>query len=302
MDFYKQKDFGELISAPFIFFGKNLKPFVVGLLVFVGPFILTESILIGYFNFIPAKDVITQIQNIGLNKPGNAYFIQFFELFKNFMLYTYICVFVKIYVKNEIENIEMNDIWKEIRRFYWPVAGAQILGGIIIIIGTFLIVIPGIYLAVVLAPLFAIIVFEEKGVLISFSRTFDLIKGNWWLTFGLFIVLFIVLTTVSGVLYLLANTVSGFISSGSAVSVIVNILDLSLELLISTFLILLPVFIYGHLIAEKEQPELSDKINQIFDDKGDTTDEIVQPEENPDKDNGNRFLDETDTDRFKPKD
>lgn len=301
MTFYKQKDFGELISAPFVFFGKNFKPFVVGLLVFVGPFILTESILIGHFNFSPAKDVITQIQNIGINKPGTAYFIQFFEFFKNIMLYTYICVFVKIYVKNEDGNIETEDIWNEIRRFYWPVAGAQILGGIIIIIGFFLVVIPGIYLAVAFAPLFAIIVFEEIGISKSLSRSFELIKGNWWLTFGLFIVMFILLTTASGVISLLANTVSGFITPGSAVSVITNILDLSIELLISTFLILVPVFIYGHLIAEKEQPELTGKINEIFDDNEDTNEDPVQTEETPNKDEENRFSDENDTDRFKPK-
>jgi len=296
MEFYKQKDFGELISAPFIFFGKQFKPFFTGLLIFVGPFILIESVLIGYFNFSPAEDIITQIQTIGTNKPGSSYFIKFFEFFKNIMLYTYIGVFVKLFVNSGGQKTETQDIWREIRRFYWPVAGGQILGGIIIAVGLILIVIPGIYLAVALSPLFVVIIFEESGVSKSITRSFELIKGNWWLIFGLFIVLFIMLITASGVLFLLTGTVFSFVSQGTVVSVISNVLDLSFELIISVFLILLPLFLYGHLIGEKEQPELTEKIKDIIDPENETI-----TEEESESGSENRFLNDDDTDRFKPK-
>jgi len=301
MEFYTQKDFGQLISAPFIFFGKEFKPLITSILIFVGPFIVIESILIGYFNFSPAKDVVTQIQNIGANTSGTAYFIQFFEFFKNIMLYTFIAVYAKIYVQKGTGNIETADVWKGISRFYWPVAGGQLLGGIIIVIGFLLIVIPGIYLAVALAPLFVIIVFEENGISKSLTKSFELIKGSWWLVLGLFIVMFIMLTTASGILYLLSESVFGIVAPGSVNSAIYNVFDLSFELLISTFLILLPIFIYGHLIAEKEQPELVNKIAEISDNNEDPTEKETKTIDDPENLDENRFLDDTDTDRFKPK-
>ncbi len=296
MEFYKEKDFGELISAPFIFFIKEIKPFLTGLLFFVGPFILLESVLIGYFNFSSTKDIFMQIQNLGTLKSSPSYVIPLIEFLKNVMLYTFISAYVKIYITQGAGNIETDDIWREIKRFFWPVAGGQILGGIIIVLGFIFIIIPGIYLAVALSPLFVIIVFEEKGVLNSFSRSFELIKGRWWLIFGLFVLLFIMLTTVSGIISLITGAVLGFASQGSLTYILSTIFDLSFELLISTFMILLPVFLYGHLISEKEQPELRSKINKIADaedNMNETNDENV-PE--------NRFAeDNDDTDRFKPK-
>ncbi len=300
MEFYKQKDFGELLSAPFIFFGKQFKPFVTGLLIFIGPFILIESVLIGYFNFSPANDIITQIQTIGLSKPGSSYFIKFFEFFKNVMLYTYIGVYVKLFVNSNGQKTDPQDIWREIRRFYWPVAGGQILGGIIIAIGFILIIIPGIYLAVALSPLFVIIIFEESGVSKSITRSFELIKGSWWITFGLFLLLFIMLTTASGMLLLLTETVFSSVSQGAVFLTVSNLLEFSFELIISTFLILFPVFLYGYLVGEKEHPELTQKINDIITQKEEDAEEKDNPAEAETKEEENRFLND-DTNRFKPK-
>ena len=299
MEFYKQKDFGELISTPFIFFGKQFKPFITGLVIFVGPFILIESVLIGYFNFSPSNDLITQIQTIGTNKSLSSYFIKFFEFFKNIMLYTYIGGYVKLFVNSRGQKTEIQDVWKEICRFYWPVAGGQILGGIIIAVGFILLVIPGIYLAVALSPLFVVIIFEESGISKSITRSFELIKRNWWMIFALFIVLFIMLTTASGVLYLLTEIVSPFISQGAIFLTISNLSELSFEGIISVFLILLPVFLYGHLIGETEQLELRKKINEIYTDNPDT-EENENLSETETKEEENRFLND-DTDRFKPK-
>ncbi len=302
MDFYKQKDFGQLISAPFIFFGKEFKTLVSGLLVFIGPFILTEYILINRFHFQPAESISAQLQNLGnSNFTGTLFIMLLISFFQNVMLYTYISAYIKTLSHEGFGNVKIQQIWSEMKQIYWPNAGGLFLGSIIIVIGFFLIFFPGIYLAVALYPLFAIIVFEEKGVLQSISRSFELIKGNWWLAFGLIIIMGIILITLVAVLTFFFQYLYGFIAGGTSLFVLNNVTNSLLDVFSSLFFISTPIFLYGHLIAKKEQPELVNKIAEISDNNEDSTDEETQLSDDTEKSDENRFMNDNDNDRFKPK-
>ena len=56
--------------------------------------------------------------------------------------------------------------------------------------------IPGIYLGTVLSLATSIMVFEEKSVGDTFSHAFTLIKGEWWNTFGVLIVVWLLLVVL----------------------------------------------------------------------------------------------------------
>lgn len=68
---------------------------------------------------------------------------------------------------------------------------------LIVIAGTLVFVLPGIYLAVVLTLAIPIYVFEEESIGSSLSRSFKLIAGKWWSTFGLIIVSSIMASVIS---------------------------------------------------------------------------------------------------------
>ncbi len=300
MEIYNKRDFGELIGAPFIFFGKEIKTLLTGIVIFIGPFILSEIILKRWFGFQSVENIYTQFQNFQYSFDGTSFFMMIFGFFQNVMLYTFIGTYIKILHKKGYRNVEINDIWIEIKRFFWPFAGALILGNIIIVIGIILFVIPGIYLAVALYPLFAIIIFEENGVMNSFFRSFELIKGNWWLSLGLMIIMFILLTTGTAILTLLFNFLNKTIASASsAYFVLTNITSSLLEVVMSVFLISTSFFLYGYLISVKEQPDLFNRISEISEEEDYNVDNIQNPE-NGENEN-NRFVDEDENDRFKPK-
>jgi hypothetical protein len=259
MKLYKERDFGELIGINFIFFGKEIKTILKGLFIFVGPFIFIKVLLIGYFGFLPAEDIYTKIQHLGKAGNGNSFLIQFLEFFQNVMLYTFVGAYIKVFIENGLGNVNILDVWGKIRKFYWSYAGGLILSGIIIALGFVLLVVPGIYFLIVLYPLFAIIIIEEKGVGNSISRAFDLIKGEWWFTFGLALVLFILLFSLSAVLFLLVDGIFMFVPGGSISFVLSNIIEESFSVLITFLLALAPFFIYGRIVAKKENPELTTK-------------------------------------------
>ncbi|MCD6556373.1 MAG: glycerophosphoryl diester phosphodiesterase membrane domain-containing protein [Bacteroidales bacterium] len=300
MDFYKQKDFGQLISAPFIFFGKEFKPLITGLLVFIGPFILTEYVLTNLFHFQSAESISAQLQNLGNgNFTGTLFIMLLISFFQNVMLYTYISAYIKTLSQEGFGNVEIQQVWSEMKRVYWPNTGGLFLGSIIIVIGLFLIILPGIYLAVALYPLFAIIIFENKGAVQSISRSLELIKGNWWLAFGLLIIMGIILISLVAVLTLFFQNLYAIIATGTSLFVLNSVTNSLLDVLSSVFFISTPIFLYGHLIALNEQPELVNRISEISD-----AEDITHSEkgETQNEDSGrDRLINDSDTDRFKPK-
>ncbi|MCF6184884.1 MAG: hypothetical protein L3J56_09745, partial [Bacteroidales bacterium] len=130
--------------------------------------------------------------------------------------------------------------------------------------------------------------------------SFELIKGNWWLSLGLMIIMFILLTTGTAILTLLFNFLNKTIASASsAYFVLTNITSSLLEVVMSVFLISTSFFLYGYLISVKEQPDLFNRISEISEEEDYNVDNIQNPE-NGENEN-NRFVDEDENDRFKPK-
>jgi len=58
-------------------------------------------------------------------------------------------------------------------------------------------IIPGIFLMVVLSLAIPAMFFEKKGVFDAIGRSFKLIKGKWWSTFGLLFVASILMYAIS---------------------------------------------------------------------------------------------------------
>jgi len=86
----------------------------------------------------------------------------------------------------------------------WPVVlpliGVGILAGIAIGIGFLLLVIPGLILLTIWAVIAPVIVVEHSGVMNSFGRSRELVRGNGWQVFGVIFVVFLISAVVAGVL------------------------------------------------------------------------------------------------------
>jgi ABC-type multidrug transport system fused ATPase/permease subunit len=94
----------------------------------------------------------------------------------------------------------------------WPVVlpliGVGILAGIAIAIGFVLIVVPGLILLTIWAVVAPVIVIERKGVMGSFGRSRELVRGNGWQVFGVIFVVFLITAVVGIILGLIGAGVS----------------------------------------------------------------------------------------------
>ena len=120
-----------------------------------------------------------------------------------------------------------------------PYIGVLILIGILfgigVTIGFILLIIPGLFLLTIWAVTAPAAVVENTGVLGSFRRSRELVKGNGWNVFGTIVIAFLIVIVISIVLSLIGAAIAD--DAGEVVlSVIANVLLTPIYALVSAIL------------------------------------------------------------------
>jgi hypothetical protein len=123
--------------------------------------------------------------------------------------------------------------------YLWPVAGASILFSIAVTIGLFLFIVPGLFLITIWAVIVPVIVIERSGVLASFGRSRQLVRGRGWHVFGTLVLVYLIMLVVNIVLGLVFRALPHVLGSG--LSAIIS------GTLISPFLALVVTLVYYRL-------------------------------------------------------
>jgi ABC-type multidrug transport system fused ATPase/permease subunit len=114
----------------------------------------------------------------------------------------------------------------ELLRAATPVLGQLILVGIVagigILIGFFLIIVPGLILLTIWSVAAPVVVLERPGVFAALSRSRELVRGNGWQVFGVIFVLFVLVIVVSSAIQIGAE--SAGTGAGIVARVILGIL------------------------------------------------------------------------------
>ena len=191
------------------------------------------------------------------------------------MLSCVVYSYVKMYVRYGKDEFTTNDVWSESMKNFGPFLIATIVTVAIMCVGFVFCIIPGIYLAIALSLILAIMIFEEEGISVAFNRSFKLIKTKWWFTFGVFIVAGIIIYILS-ILISIPSMAMGLKSMffnlkqthNPAMNFSVGFYVVSsITNLISQFFTVIPLiitcFLYFSFVEEKEKPSLLEKIDQI---------------------------------------
>jgi hypothetical protein len=215
----KKYDLGDIFKAGWQFFWSQIKVIV--------PIILCVYIPINIIlSFVP-MDWITE--NFGA--------VRAFQLYSNITraLEGLIGIIAYIALANVIEkNLQGQDLtWSQalrlgISKWGWAVL-TNILGNLIIVGLSFLLIVPGIIWAIYYTFMVYVVALRSLGGKPALNYSKDLVKGQWWHTFGILLVIGLVDLVVVGGLGL----VFGLISSNSIYLVITDsLLDLISALII----------------------------------------------------------------------
>ena len=100
-------------------------------------------------------------------------------------------------------DLSLSQTLNQARPYIASVAGASILAGIAITIGLILLIVPGLYLITIWAVIVPVIVLEQSGVMASFGRSNQLVRGHGWHVFGTLVLAWLILLGVNLVLGLI---------------------------------------------------------------------------------------------------
>lgn len=229
IDYHQTRDFSRKMNVTFEFVRQNFRPLGKSILFIAGPPVLLASLLMGSF----FKDMFSASFSMG--RGGDPDMMRDMFMTPNFWLQLLLmCVFLMVstvatiatinnyillYEERKTNRIEVGDVWGRVRDTFWMYFGTALLFAIVWTAACAVMTIPVVLLAR-LSPLlvgfgvmalfclviylmfgsslvFIIRAYERIGFFSALARSFKLMQGKWWSTFGLIIVLYIIVVVVS---------------------------------------------------------------------------------------------------------
>jgi len=198
IEFKKQRELGEILSDTFAFFRNEFKPFFNTFFKIVGPFLAVMVVsLVLYLYFagntfnlmlLDTNMDVTNLTTIAL--VGLVYILSIVAVYT--MSQSTVLHYIKSY-SNGKGSTDFETIRKEVYDSFWSFIGLGIMVGLSVFFGLMMCIIPGIYLYVPLSLAFCILVFNRMNASDAYSYSFNLVKGEWWMTFATIFVIGIII-------------------------------------------------------------------------------------------------------------
>lgn len=217
----KTRNFSQKLEGTFEFIRINAKPLFKSLFFFSSPFVLlgtflvsniiTSSFAAGVNSTSGVEPGVSEIMSIGLSMFG----LMFLMVFTGAMIISTIYSTVRCYEEAGSADYTTNDVWARVKKVYWTIFGTTMLYGIVFFIAYMVIVFPMAFFAAILSFLiipviyilmgfFMVImftaipaqIFEGIGIGGGLNKAFRLLKGNWWSSLGLLLLLMLIYNVV----------------------------------------------------------------------------------------------------------
>ncbi|ACU02460.1 MULTISPECIES: glycerophosphoryl diester phosphodiesterase membrane domain-containing protein [Pedobacter] len=283
LEFKKLREFGEIINDTFLFIKQNFKPLLKVFVYFCGFFIIAGTVT-AVMQQMEVKQVA--FGNAGGGNPfGVSRVTQLFTI--NYLLvfvfsmasYTSIYVAVLSYIALYMQKGKVaptpDEVWAYFKYYFFRVFFSSIGITFFFVFCFLLCLVPGIYVFPAMSLFFPVMVLENKGFTDSFSRSFQLLKEQWWVTAGAILIIYVITyasMSLASMPAILLTMVSVFTKGANGLSNTVIILSSVIQHLCYVFLIV-PVIgctlCYFNLAERQESAGLMDRINQLGEKKDD---------------------------------
>lgn len=217
----KTRNFSQKLEGTFEFIRLNAKPLFKSLFFFTSPFVLAGTFLVSnifgaYFNVFSnagagVETGMEEIMSIGFSAIG----FMFLMAFAGSMIISTIYACVRCYEQNGGADYDTSDVWERVKKIYWTIFGTTFLYGLLFFVVYLIVMVPLALLAVVLSVLiipvmyifmgfFLVVmltalpaqIFEGISMGTALSKSFRLLKGRWWSSLGLLILLLLIYNVV----------------------------------------------------------------------------------------------------------
>ena len=219
INFREERDLGQKINATFAFIRQNFKVLFSCILYFALPFALLAGIFSGIYQ---SRKLSVQAGNPPWRTWGEYYFFgnisslnYLISMFFTLVSFVLISLTIYIYMVQYMDNggkVTVKEVWEGIKSNFLMLFYAAVGIMVMCLMGYVFLLIPGIYLSIARSLVFMIMVREDVGFIESIERSFYLVKGYWWPTFG-FVLLIGLIQLVFGLITYLPAMALGILNA-----------------------------------------------------------------------------------------
>jgi len=297
INFFQRREFGELVGVTFQFVKQNFVHYFVNVLLLNLPIV---ALLIAGAMYVINTNTLEQLVSVfrfgGIEGVFSFLFLFFLAFivwisYGNAITYNYYL----LYVKKGVKNFSLQELFSASLASTIPLFVANLIFGAILLASmvlffmflgslfistlgvliTFALIFLGIYYGIRIYFYQLIIIREKVNVFTAIKRSFGIIKGHWWETFGLLVVFGIINYLISN----LTNTILSVfgikildttifvgreIPQIGTIAIVVFAITQVVISVLSNMLSQTALFAqYGNLLEEKEGIGLKEKVEQI---------------------------------------
>ncbi|GAB2794784.1 hypothetical protein GCM10027275_44760 [Rhabdobacter roseus] len=205
IELLRERDFGQKINATFEFVSQNFRSLVLALIYIAGPPALLAGIAQGVLasNMLGLRSNPDQIGSFILAQYLSYSFLVslVFSLVAAYLVAATVYSFMALYEEESTftvsEPITPGRVWSKITERLGTGIGAALLAFVITLAGMIILVLPGIYAAICLQFVLMVVIREGDSADSALGRSYRLVEGKWWSTFGLLVVMGLIAGVIS---------------------------------------------------------------------------------------------------------
>lgn len=270
----KIRDFGEVINDTFVFIGQNWKGLLKSYAIICG-FFIVASLAVSILNQIKTAEYLNA--GVGSFSTTRSRFGMYgwesalaglFAILSYSSIHLTTLAYIAVYREKGDQPAEIEEVWSYFKFYFLRVFGSSILLGIGLVIGFVLCFVPGFYLWPAFSIVIPVMVFENTTLGYAFSRSFQLIKDNYWSTLGVLVVsaIIVYIAMLIFVLPVSIFNVSSLLTGGHRLNSTVLVLTSIAQHICEAFYMMPTIavsFVYFSLTEQKDNTGLLDRINNL---------------------------------------
>lgn len=203
----RQRDFSDVISTGFQYIRQNWRSLYRPLIFICLPLYLFASLLFGNFFRTALGGGAPSLSVSGIGSMFIGYLLMGISML---LLYAMVFEHMRFYMVNKGLPPTAGQLWKQASKMLPSYFVVGLLAALITGLGLVFFVLPGIWLLIVFSMAFPILAFERAEIGACIGRSFKVIRGRWWMTFGMVFVLALLVGFIGYILYLPFLLLTGF--------------------------------------------------------------------------------------------
>jgi hypothetical protein len=306
IEYHQTRDFSRKMNATFEFIKQNWKSLGKASLLIAGPPVLIASLIMGSFvgDMFSLGNLNADPEETLQLFTSATFWLQLCLAMVLFLLSSVMSIatinnYIVLYGELKTNEIPTTLVWERVRNTFWTYLGTTILlflsimavailiaipigilsaiSPALMILGVWVMIVGFFYLIFSVSLTYIIRAYEGLGFFESLMRSFNLVKGKWWSTFGLIFILYMIMVIISYIpifpLYIFmgvsalhnvsADSSGNPLEGMSTITVIITALYYTIQLILSALPNIGIAFQYFNLVEMKEAKGLMSSIDSF---------------------------------------